>query len=292
MTRIVGDFLYFLITSLVRDRVLNGFEELRETKRSITVNYKIIGIRPSVESLAREVSKQVQDVEIVGFNGFSEILEPNMLDPSATRIIHARSLSLGEIGCARSHQLAYQRPNDCDWTIFLEDDILLVGNLAEVETKLALLSNEPSVVLLDFGHDLIIKLPFWKKRNCTHAYAINRKALELINQTYTSIWTVADWPLQWVFNISFKTLGQFAVKLDSELPSLIEGGRQSKKQESIAVMRKSGSSSVVADSALVGSTSGLQIYSLYKFLRGKNVKSPLITAFLACKSGLYSSGTK
>ena len=114
--------------------------------------YLLIGIRKEILKLESDIRKQERRTHAVGFNGFEEELPPGILDEIAMKTVHGRVLSKGEIGCARSHQLAYQSVSGLQgWAIFLEDDMVVVGSVSSVENVLSQITSEPALVLLEYG---------------------------------------------------------------------------------------------------------------------------------------------
>ena len=290
ITRLMGNSVYFVIRYFFREKSLKTSVESYLGVKDLQYRYGVIGIRPTAQSLAKDIALHSNCVDIFGFDGFEENSRLDFWNPTASAIIHNRSLSKGEIGCARSHQLAYESEREADWIILLEDDVVIVGDLTEIERKLADISLKPTVVLFENNDSDTLRLPFWKKRHGTYSYALNKSALSIIRDSYTQIWCTADWPIQWVFQTQFLVLGQNAVSLNVDVESLIEGGRKEEKMSSMSA-KQSGmlpQSEIRQESLYLGKTSSM--LRLYRFLRDNHVSRPLWTAFLASKSGLYSGG--
>ena len=291
LTRKLSDAIYYLIKLSADEKPLKSVGK-KKSLRELNFSYKVIGIRPRKQDLALKISNQSRTVEIIGFNGFSDELSSDLWNSDATLVIHNRKLSRGELGCARSHQLAYQSRRDEDWIVFLEDDVEIESCLSEIEDTLATIGKKPTVVMLEPDNSKSVILPFWKKKSCTHAYAVNKSALDLINNTYFEIWSVADWPIQWAFQMRFITIRQSAVRLNANLESLIDNERLIKKQEfnkstlGLPLTQRDTENKLEMNFVRNG------VFRLYLFLRANEVKKPLRTAFLASKSGLYASGTQ
>ena len=281
--RLLSDLLFVLMKVCFREKKISSDLKTNKDQNHSPCEYRVIGIRPQVQDLAESIINQHRHVEFFGFNGFTQRLSTNLVDQDASMIIHGRKLSNGEIGCARSHQLAYLVPTNSDWTIFLEDDVRIDGDLSVIEEQLNRLSLKPTVVFLNYGPEDFVRYPFWKKKHCTHAYALNKSALDVIRNTHTEIICVADWPIQWVYQLDFLVLSQGIIKLNQEIDSLIESERSKSKKE--------GS---VGDALMAGSAVriGVNMFSLYRLLKRKGVKNSAITAFVASKSGLYSGGSE
>ena len=286
--RYISDLVFSLIKAIFRQKAPLLDSKLFVRADKISCDYRLIGIRPSIDDLAKSLSCQARRFKMVGFNGFTEILPPGVFDEDASRVIHGRKLSSGEIGCARSHHLAYSLPSESEWTIFLEDDVKVLGDLLEVEERLSRLSLIPTIAALEFGSKNDVRLPFWNKKHGTYAYAVNRAALSLISDTYSEIFCVADWPIQWIYQMQFVIIFQTAVQLDQEVESLIDKERKLERVEPrLGPIQKEGLNLGIhhVDSNL---SNALSIYSLYKLLKRKGVANPAWTAFLASKSEFYS----
>ena len=125
--------------------------------------------------------------------------------------IMRRPLTLGEIGCAYGHLLAYQNSLDTDWLIVLEDDATFNHQIDQIESILSNLGTKPCVVHLDdidaryhLSNFYSYKGPTRPYR--THAYAINSQALKVAVKLQQSIISTADWPIQWRYSVNFCSL--------------------------------------------------------------------------------------
>ncbi len=250
--------------------------ELGSLKKEISFEYKVIGIRASADILLNEIITQGRRATRYSFDGFLEKLSCGQYSEEAARVIHGRSLSSGEIGCARSHQLAYKSVlGISDWVIFLEDDMQMMGSLSLLEEKIAKLPESPTLVLFENGFDNISILPRRYRRSRSHSYALNRNALDIVNRTQTKIMTVADWPIQWAFLIDFAIINQDSVALRESQESLIQAGRSfevQKQSKSFSFMRK---------------VWPIRMLRILILLKKEKVERPVLTSFYSSRSGMY-----
>ena len=245
-------------------------------KKEIAFEYKVIGIRASADVLLNEIITQGRSATKYSFDGFLEKLTSGQYSEESARIIHGRSLSHGEIGCARSHQLAYESVLAVsDWVIFLEDDMRVVGHLSMLEEKIAKLPDSPTLVLFENGPDKVSILPRRYRRSRSHSYALNRKALDVVNTTQAKIMTVADWPIQWAFLLDFAIVNQESVALRESQESLIQAGRAievHKQSKSFSLMRK---------------VWPIRMLRILLLLKKEKIERPVLTSFYSSRSGMY-----
>jgi GR25 family glycosyltransferase involved in LPS biosynthesis len=286
LTRLVSNFAYGILKFFFKERNIRSQVPPTGELKSVRFKYMIVGIRPRVSQLAEALSLQSRNFEVVGFNGFTESLPLGIYDEHASMVIQGRGLSAGEVGCARSHQLSYQRFLDEDWVIFLEDDVDITGLVSGIERDLASLPSEPTLVMLEYGSTLRIRMPFWSRRALAHTYALNKSALEIINNTYSEIWCVADWPIQWIFRLNFNVIGQDVIRLNKGVESVLEASRFTEKLKMKPSQRLMKDEKAI-DSTQFYKTKNPSLVSLYQLLRNKRLNHPFWTAFLASKSGLY-----
>jgi len=286
LSRVISDFIYKTMKIFFRERkILNQvFSEIQVKPHKF--KYIIIGIRPSGIQIADSLRMQSKVFETVGFNGFTDQLPVGIFDENASRIIQGRRMSSGEIGCARSHQLSYQRHLNEDWVIFLEDDVEIIGSVSEIEMTLAGLPSEPTLVMLNYGPTSHVMLPFWSRKAGAYTYALNKSALKIVNNSYSEIWCVADWPIQWIFRLNVKVVGQEVIRLRNDLESAIQEGRIDEKNRinSTKDLKKVFNTDEYKEGNNFQTPS---IISLYKLLKEKRLQHSFMTAFLASKSGLY-----
>ena len=286
--RLSSNFAYGILKFFFRERNISNKDFTSEQFISSRFKYMIIGIRPRVSQIAESLRLQSRSFEAVGFNGFTEQLPFGIYDDQAALVIQGRGLSSGEVGCARSHQLSYQHNSDEDWLIFLEDDVELTGLVSGIEKVLASLPSEPTLVMLEYGSRSMIRMPFWSRRALAHTYALNKSALKIINNSYSEIWCVADWPIQWIFKLKFYVIGQDAIRLNKEIESVLDKGRLDEKHR-VKINQGIAQEGNTIDSVQVNKSVNPSLVSLYKLLKKKKLSRPFWTAFLASKSGLYFS---
>ncbi len=175
------------------------------------ISYSVVGIRESAAKLQKSLSEENQiECDLVSFDGARDGISSEIFDLNLSHKLMRRSLSVGEIGCAYGHLLAYQRCEEPDWLIVLEDDIEILKPTVELEAFLSKgnFSKGAAVVFFDLdseNHKLwsFRKFPWYYRPYGTHAYAINRKALELVRASHKKILSTADWPIQWAYSIDF-----------------------------------------------------------------------------------------
>jgi len=193
--------------------------------------YGVVGIRPSakqiLEKLRDEYKKDAFHIYFDG-NNYSKLHE--IYNEDISELVMRRSLTRGEVGCARAHQLAYRQAGDCDWLIVLEDDVSISLELDEIERILASQKMKPTVIHLDdidksIKNLEIQKYPANRLPYRTHAYAINATALTIALQHQKEIVSTADWPIQWRHLVQFKCLGNEVFTL-RDLGSTIESERE------------------------------------------------------------------
>ena len=179
--------------------------------------------------------------------------------------LYARELRPGEIGCAASHQIAYQAiatKRDL-WSCVMEDDARIVNVkefddlLHQIETSIPAEKGEVVSFFTDVA--FLAESPIAGINDCvtaplnTVAYAISFHAAQSLITANKGLRFVADWPLGTA--VKFRLKFPFAINHgDSETQSLIEG----RTPRGITVLRK------------------LEIYSFAPFFRNRNCfKSPL-----------------
>jgi GR25 family glycosyltransferase involved in LPS biosynthesis len=169
---------------------------------------------------------------LVSFDGARDGISSEIFDLNLSRELMRRNLSAGEIGCAYGHLLAYQRCEESDWLIVLEDDVEIINTTLELEEFLCKgnFSKDAAVVFFDLDSEKLKlwnfkKFPWYHRPYGTHAYAINRKALELVQASHQQILSTADWPIQWAYSIDFFSARVNVFSL-LNIGSTIEEGRK------------------------------------------------------------------
>lgn len=199
--------------------------------------YAVVGIRDDAAKLETSLRDfQKKHVFRVSIDGRLIKISEDIYDDEVSKAINRRSLTPSEIGCALGHLTAYNWANDTDWLIVLEDDVEVLGDISEIEEKLSRLSSEASVIHLDdfesMRTDDFFRYAKWKLPYRTHAYAINRTALDFIKQRQQNIISTADWPIQWAHHVKFFRMKNKVIRL-KDLPSLIESDRLPYQNEAI-----------------------------------------------------------
>jgi GR25 family glycosyltransferase involved in LPS biosynthesis len=192
--------------------------------------YGIVGIRSDAFSLREKLLNEYsKSAFVIAFDGFKGDLGSTHYSAWKSRAIMRRELSIGEVGCAMGHLLCYKDPSDFDWLIVFEDDVELHEDPVFIEHRLTKFGNNPMVVHLndvDLAEDSaqLGRYPWHYRPYRTHAYALNKSAVQRILKFQSEIITTADWPVQWEYSIKFLWLANNVVSL-KELPSLIDEGR-------------------------------------------------------------------
>jgi GR25 family glycosyltransferase involved in LPS biosynthesis len=149
-----------------------------------------------------------------------------------------RDLSLGEIGCAYGHQLAYKSlvSSSRDWALVLEDDAHMDSPIDSLFEEIHKLKNPAVISLIDRRGG--IQKPFQKKDSeliklllpsqATSAYLINRNAATIFLSNYRNygVLSPSDWPYPQSRKISFYITRQpFFIHNWTEEGSLLANGR-------------------------------------------------------------------
>jgi GR25 family glycosyltransferase involved in LPS biosynthesis len=200
---------------LAQDFQIYGVKELN-------FKYVIVGIRPRGNVLLKELSEiYKKDAVLISYNGFTNPSTKFIYDLRTSSKIMRREMTLGEIGCAYGHLLAYKNALTADWLIVLEDDTYLNGDINKIENILRKMNNRPTVIHLD-DQDLshpntqFYTYPFSKRPYRTHAYAINAAAIAVAVKTQKMIISTADWPIQWRYSVLFLSLKNDVFCLNEE----------------------------------------------------------------------------
>ena len=175
------------------------------------ISYAVVGIRESAANLQKTLTEKSHvECNLISFDGAKDGITSEIFDLNLSRELMRRNLSAGEIGCAYGHLLAYQRCEESDWLIVLEDDVEILSTTLELEEFLSKgdFSKYPAVVFFDLDSENLKpwnfrKFPWYHRPYGTHAYAINRKALELVQASHLKILSTADCPIQWEYSIYF-----------------------------------------------------------------------------------------
>lgn len=85
-----------------------------------------------------------------------------------------------------------------------------------------------------------MKYSWWYRPYRTHAYAANNEALEIIKRKYNKLLTGPDWPIQWEYLIKFQNIPLKSVKLNTNLKSLLDEGRNDYQTAMILKYREFG----------------------------------------------------
>jgi GR25 family glycosyltransferase involved in LPS biosynthesis len=129
-----------------------------------------------------------------------------------------RDMSLGEIGCAYGHYLAYESflRTSNNWALILEDDAHMMASLYSLLTAIEHQDNPSVISLIDRRGG--VESPFQKSPNqlismliptqATSAYLINRDAatIFLANYNRNGILSPSDWPYPQSPKISFYSM--------------------------------------------------------------------------------------
>lgn len=149
-----------------------------------------------------------------------------------------RDLSLGEIGCAYGHQLAYKSllSSSREWALVLEDDACMDSPIDSLFEEVLKLSNPTVISLIDRRGG--IQNSFQKKGSklvkmllpsqATSAYLINQKAAKIFLDNYNKngVLSPSDWPYPQSRKISFyATHKPFFTHNWTEEGSLLANGR-------------------------------------------------------------------
>jgi len=200
---------------LAQDFQIYGVKELN-------FKYVIVGIRPRANVLFKELSELYKkDALLISYNGFTNPSTKYIYDLGTSSKIMRREMTLGEIGCAYGHLLAYQNALTSDWLIVLEDDAYLNGDINKIENILRNMNKRPTVIHLD-DQDLshpstqFFAYPLSKRPYRTHAYAINAAAIAVAVKTQKRIISTADWPIQWRYSVRFLSLKNDVYCLNEE----------------------------------------------------------------------------
>jgi len=196
----------------------------------LSFKYFVVGIRPEAQEI-KSILEQTYTREcvVISFDGKKEFISEEQYSSQKSKMMMRRPLSLGEIGCAMGHLLAYQNANDADWIIVLEDDVKIYKDPQFLENELSKLSTVSTVVHLNDidkatnGKNRGV-YPWNRRPFRTHAYAVNRAAIVKILRYQHSIITTADWPIQWESLVRFRWLNEGTFEL-SDMGSLIDEQR-------------------------------------------------------------------
>lgn len=149
-----------------------------------------------------------------------------------------RDLSLGEIGCAYGHQLAYKSlvSSSRDWALVLEDDAQMDSPIDSLFEEIHKLKSPAVISLIDRRGG--IQKQFQKKDSeliklllpsqATSAYFINRNAATIFLNNYSKygVLSPSDWPYPQSRKISFYvTRKPFFIHNWTEEGSLLASGR-------------------------------------------------------------------
>lgn len=186
-------------------------------------NFAIVGIRPSAVVLQNHITAQGFEAMLIQVNGQANYSEYKFQRPLSCAIMK-RELSPGEFGCAKGHLESYKQAMKCDWLIVFEDDVLPEIDCAAIVEFLK--SRKKKAHLVTFHSDLERKeneyrFFIWQRPYRTHAYAINRKAIQKVLRYQKNILSTADWPVQWDRRIPFYYRHVKSIEL-SDAPSSIE----------------------------------------------------------------------
>lgn len=161
------------------------------------------------------------------------------------RLLLGRDLTKGEVGCALAHRAAAKRLtlSDKDFAIIFEDDVRLVGEPDFNLIRTYLNSNLPRILLLGWNEKFSVasstrrplnanspkaySVPLLVPPTGTFAYAMNRKAAEVMASGPKKIDTTADWPVGLSTNVEFSCLcPPIADWKDAAKNTLIESTRE------------------------------------------------------------------
>lgn len=179
----------------------------------------VLGLEDSFRGSQLILDCQKLGFEVEKFYGLNgSLLEENLstyYDSSAAMALLGRALTLGEVGCAWSHQRIYERSltSGDQWTVVLEDDAVILSGFLEAINNLEQLPPGPNIVLLSSPNGTLTgsqaRTGF---RRIIHgvagayAYAINREAAQIAASRWNQrVDYVADWPYRWSIHIQFWT---------------------------------------------------------------------------------------
>ena len=189
------------------------------------IKYFVLGIRPSAEKLRNYLVFNEKNVELISFDGTKNRIPKYLINERLSETL-SRKFSNTDYACAYVHYLAYLKSSESDWYVYFEDDVN-IESVEELEQflKETNISTAKLITFNEFESKKFIKYKWWYRPYRTHAYAVNSKAIELINKYYDQIITGPDWPFQWEYLFDFYNLPVTGVKLDNNIESLLENSR-------------------------------------------------------------------